>query len=166
MELLIKADYENEHHILKGFDWLSSIKQDDSCWTMPFRTAGKNLDALNSPDPIQPVKSKPFSHLVAGMVLRAFAAHPKYRKSESAEKAGELVISRFFKSDKYPDRRSGNFWERVSFPFWFMDIISALDSLYFLGFNRNNPQIKEALNFLSDKQNENGNFNLKITMEL
>jgi hypothetical protein len=97
------------------------------------------------------------------MVLRAFAAHPKYQKSDDALKTGELLISRFFKNDKYPDRRSKNFWERVGFPFWYTDIISALDSLYFLGFNRNNSQIKGALNFLRDKQNENGNFNLKIT---
>ncbi len=163
MELLIKAGYENDSHILKGFDWLSSIKQDDGGWAIPFRTAGKNLDALNSPDPIQPVKSKPFSHLVTAMVLRAFAAHPKYQKSGSAKKAGKLVISRFFKNDKYPDRRSNNFWERVSYPFWFTDIISALDSLYFLGFNINNSRIKEALDFLKDMQNEDGNFNLKIT---
>ena len=96
------------------------------------------------------------------MVLRAFAAHPKYRKSDEAKKAGEQLISRFFKNDKYTDRQGKNFWERVSFPFWFTDIISSLDSLYFLGFNRNNLQIEGALNFLRNTQNENGTFNLKI----
>jgi hypothetical protein len=81
MELLIKAGYENDHHILKGFEWLLSIRQDDGGWAIPLRTAGKKLDSLNGSELIQPVKSKPFSHLVTGMVLRAFAAHPKYRKS-------------------------------------------------------------------------------------
>ncbi|MGF7117202.1 prenyltransferase/squalene oxidase repeat-containing protein [Methanobacterium oryzae] len=162
MELLIKAGYENDPHILKGFEWLLSIKQDDGGWAIPLRTAGKKLDALNSPELIHPVKSKPFSHLVTGMVLRAFATHPKYRKSESAEKAGELLISRFFKSDKYSDRRSKDFWEKVSYPFWFTDIISSLDSLSFIGLTRDNSQIAEALKWLKNRQTEDGLFNLKI----
>lgn len=164
MELLIKAGYGNDPRILKGFDWLFSIKQDDGGWALPFRTVGKNLDVFKSSELIQPDKSKPFSHLVTAMVLRAFAAHLQYRKSEDAKKAGELLISRFFKNDTYPDRRSKNFWERVSFPFLYTNIVSALDSLYFLGFNTNNPEIKGALKFLRDKQNEKGTFNLKITL--
>ena len=119
-------------------------------------------DAFNNKELIQPDKSKPFSHLVTAMVLRAFAAHSKYRKSDHAKKAGQLLISRFFTNDKYPDRKSKNFWERVSFPFLYTDIISALDPLYFLGFNTQNPKIKGGLEFLKNKQNENGNFNLNI----
>lgn len=163
MELLIKAGYENDPHIIKGFQWLCSIRQEDGGWAIPFRTAGKNLkDALDDPFPISPDKSKPFSHLVTRMVLRAFTAHPEYRKSDVAINAGELLTSRFFKSDKYPDRRGKNYWERVSYPFWFTDIISALDSLLKLGFEANNPHIKNALNFLKDKQNHQGTFDLKI----
>ncbi|MBI5679600.1 MAG: hypothetical protein HZC47_01705 [Methanobacterium sp.] len=164
MELLIKAGYDNDPRILRGFDWLLSIRQDDGGWALPFRTVGLNLgDAFKSSELIQPDKSKPFSHVVTAMVLRAFAAHLKYRKSGEAKKAGELLISRFFKNDKYPDRQNKTFWERVSFPFLYTNIISALDSLYFLGFNTNNQEIRGALEFLSDKQNENGTFNLRIT---
>lgn len=162
MELLIKSGYENDPHILKGFDWLLSVKQDDGGWAIPLRTAGKKLDALNGSELIQPVKSKPFSHLVTGMVLRAYAAHPKYRKTESAKKAGELLISRLFKSDKYSDRRGKDFWEKVSYPFWFTDIISALDSLSFIGFTRGNSQIDEALEWLKNRQTEEGLFDVKI----
>ncbi len=164
MELLIKAGYEKDPRILKGFNWLLSIRQNDGGWAIPFRTAGKNIkEALNSPDPIQPDKSKPFSHLVTAMALRAFAAHPEYRESEEARKAGELVISRFFQNDKYADRKDKSYWERVGFPYWFTDIITALDSLYLLGFNLKNSGINEALDFLREKQNEDGTFNLKIT---
>jgi hypothetical protein len=162
MELLIKAGYENDPHILKGFDWLLSVMQDDGGWAIPLRTAGKKLDALNSAELIQPVKSKPFSHFVTGMVLRAFAAHPKYRKSSEARKAGELLISRFFKGDKYSDRRNKDFWEKVSYPFWFTDIISALDSVSFIGFAKEIPQITEALKWLKNKQTEDGLFDVKI----
>ena len=163
MELLIKAGYDNDSYIIKGFEWLLSIEQNDGGWALPFRTVGKNLkDALNDPVTISPDKSKPFSHLVTAMVLRAFAAHFQYRKSDKAIKAGKLLISRFFKADKYPDRQDKKFWERFSFPFWFTDIVSALDSLYYLGFNVNNPQINESLEFLRDKQNRKGTFDLKL----
>ena len=164
MDLLIKAGYNNDPRILKGFDWLLSIRQNDGGWALPFRTMGFNIgDAFNQKELIQPDKSKPFSHLVTAMVLRAFAAHSKYRKSEHAKKAGQLLIHRFFTVDKYPDRKSKNFWERVSFPFLYTDIISSLDTLYFLGFNTGNSEIRGGLEFLRNKQDENGNFNLKIT---
>ncbi|MGZ7048295.1 MAG: prenyltransferase/squalene oxidase repeat-containing protein [Methanobacterium sp.] len=162
MELLIKAGYENDSHILKGFHWLLSLKQDDGGWAIPFRTAGKKLDVLNGPELIQPDKSKPFSHLVTGMVLRAFAAHPEYQKSEIAKKAGELLTSRIFKNDKYSDRRGKNFWEKVSYPFWFTDIISVLDSLSYIGFSKDNSQIAEALKWLKNRQTENALFNINI----
>ena len=163
MELLIKAGYGDDPRILMGFDWLLSIRQDDGGWALPFRTVGKNIgDAFKSSELIQPDRSKPFSHLVTAMVLRAFAAHGKYRKSAEAKFAGDMLISRFFTSDKYPDRRSKDFWERLSYPFQYTNIVSALDSLYFLGFNRSNPGIGDALEFLCNKQNDDGIFDLKI----
>lgn len=163
MELLIKAGYERSPNIEKGFRWLLYMKQNDGGWAFPIRTQNINLkEAFDRSDTVQPDKNKPFSHLVTGMVLRAFAAHPEYRNSDEAIKAGELLISRLFKADKYPDRRDKKFWERVSFPFWFTDIISALDSLFHLGFKAYNPRIKSALNFLRDKQDPKGTFDLKI----
>lgn len=65
--------------------------------------------------------------------------------------------------DKYADRKSKDFWERVSFPFLYTSIISALYSIYFLGFKKDNPQIEKALGLLREKQNESGDFDLKIT---
>jgi hypothetical protein len=164
MEILIKAGYGDDPRISRGFDQLLSIRQDDGGWALPFRTVGKNLkDAFETPEPIEPDKTRPFSHMATGTVLRAFAAHPKYRKSHEAKRAGELLITRFFKSDKYPDRRSKDYWERVTFPFLYTDIVSALDSLYYLGFNMNNPEIRSALKLLKEKQNQDGTFNIKIT---
>lgn len=118
MEILIKAGYGDDPRILKGFNWLLSIRQNDGGWALPFRTMGLNLkDAYENCEVIQPDRSKPFSYLVTGMVLRAFAAHPQYQKSAEAKKAGALLISHFFMHDKYTDRKSKDFWERVSFPF-------------------------------------------------
>jgi hypothetical protein len=136
---------------------------EDGGWIIPFRTSDMNLkEALLADEPSSPDRTLPFSHLVTGMVLRAFAAHPEYRKSKAAKKAGELLASRFFLADKYPDRKDKKYWERVSYPFWFTDIISALDSLSFLGFTVDNHHIQQGLNFLSKQQNNEGLFDLKV----
>lgn len=163
MELLIKAGYDKDPHIERGLKWLISMKQNDGGWAFPIRTHNINLkEAFKIPEPIQPDKTKPFSHLVTGMILRAFAAHPEYRTSEDGKAAGELFTSRFFEADKYPDRKDKKFWGRVSFPFWFTDIVSALYSLYYLGFTIENPQIVAALEFLRNKQDQSGIFDLKL----
>ncbi|MFW9968725.1 MAG: hypothetical protein ACFFDF_00905 [Candidatus Odinarchaeota archaeon] len=111
---------------------------------------------------LQPNRKKPFSHLITGVVLRSFAVHPKYRNIEAVKKAGELLASRFFEVDKYPDRKSADYWFRVSFPFWWTDIVSALDTLHKLEFSISQPQIKMALNILKERQMENGLWNLKL----
>jgi hypothetical protein len=96
------------------------------------------------------------------MVIRAFAAHPRYRKSQAAHKAGNLLASRFFKPDKYTDRRDRKYWESVSFPFWFTDIVTALDSLSLIGFSWKNPHVQEGLDFLGERQTSDGLFDLKL----
>jgi hypothetical protein len=163
MELLIKTGYENDKRVKKGFKWLLSMQQEDGGWIIPFRTSDIKLkEALTTEKLYLPDRSRPFSHLVTGMVLRAFAAHPGYSESEEAKKAAELLASRFFRADKYPDRKDKKYWERVSYPFWFTDIISAMDTLSFLGFTTENHHIQEALTFLNKQQNSAGLFDLKI----
>ncbi|MFX0106449.1 MAG: hypothetical protein ACFE75_13315 [Candidatus Hodarchaeota archaeon] len=163
MELLIKAGYDQDPRVEKGFKWLLSIRQDDGGWTVPIRTNNaKWSDVMDLEETLQPNKQKPFSHMVTGVVLRAFAAHPNYRNLEDAKKAGELLASRFFKPDKYPDRKAVDYWFRVSFPFWFTDIVSSLDTLSNLGFTTSHPQIKLALNTLRERQLENGLWDLKL----
>ena len=51
---------------------------------------------------------------------------------------------------------------RFSFPFWFTDLISALDSLSQLGFSREEPQIDKALKWFAGNQQKNGLWELKI----
>ena len=117
MELLIKAGYGKDARIDKSFHWLIKKRQEDGGWVIPFRTVNmKYVDAMNLSDALQSDYSKPFSHLTTGMVLRAFAAHPIYRKTPEACKAGKLLMTRFFLRDKYVDRQDKKFWEGVSFP--------------------------------------------------
>jgi prenyltransferase beta subunit len=162
MELLIKAGYDGDPRTEKGFDWLLSIRQNDGGWAIPLRTVNARFSHVMSVNTIKPDVSKPFSHLVTGIVLRAFAASEKYSKSREATQAGNLLASRFFKKDVYPDRNTPEYWERVSFPFWFTDIVSALDSLSLMGFTRDNSHIDNALNWLKSRQKDNGLFELKI----
>jgi len=161
MELLIKAGYEEDPRIERGFSWVLSIRQNDGGWTIPFRTIDAKdsrtlLQAMKNPEPIKPDRSKPFSHCITGVVLRAFAAHQEYRKTKEAKVAGELLKSRFFQPDRYPDRRAASFWTNITYPFWFTDILSSLDSLSLLGFSKDDPQIEKALNWLAIRQEENG----------
>lgn len=166
MELLIKAGYGEDPRIEGGFRWLLFIRQDDGGWAIPLRTVDKEsgtiFEALKKLKLIKPDRSKPFSHCITGVVLRAFAAHEKYRKTEEAKRAGELLKSRFFQPDTYPDRKAPSFWTRFSFPFWFTDLLSALDSLSLLEFSEDDPQIKEALEWLTSRQQENGKWNLPL----
>jgi hypothetical protein len=163
MELLVKAGYERDTRIKKGFRWLLSVRQDDGGWAIPLRTVGKNFDrqTLRSPT-ISPDKSRPFSHLVTGVVLRAFAAHSEHCKSAAARIAGELLASRFFARDRYPDRQNPSYWTAFTFPFWFTDLLSSLDSLSLLGFSTEHPQISRALQWFVVDQQQDGSWQLRL----
>ncbi len=163
MELLIKAGYESDPRIEEGFRWLLALRQSDGGWALPLRTVGKKFDEKTlKADPIQPHRAKPSSHLITGMVLRAFAAHREYRRSGEAHTAGKLLLSRFFAADTYPDRRAPSFWTTFSYPFWFTDLLSALDSLSLLGFTINDAMIKQALDWFIARQGANGLWRLSL----
>jgi hypothetical protein len=161
LELLIKAGY-TDLRIEKAFKWLNSMRQNDGGWALPLRTHNRKLDiiAMNA-QTLQPDRTKPFSHLITGVVLRAYAAHPTYRQSVEAKLAGKLLLSHFFKKDNYPDRSSPDYWLRFTFPFWFTDLISATDSLSKLGFKKEEPGIAEAIQWFVTHQQSSGLWKLK-----
>ena len=162
MELLIKAGYGDDPRVSRGFRWLLSMRQDDGGWAFPMRTLGKRLtpEVFRS-QPIEPDRSKPFSHLATGNVLRAFAAHPKYRRSPEAKAAADLLASSFFKPDNYPDRQAPSFWTSFSFPFWFTDLISALDSVTLIAPGKN-VHVSEGIDWLVSRQRNSGLWNLRL----
>jgi hypothetical protein len=163
MELLIKAGYGTDSRIEEGFQWLLSIRQNDGGWAIPLRTAAIKFNTgILKAATLKPNKAKPFSHLATGVVLRAFAAHEKYRYSEAARTAGELLASRFFKKDAYPDRQSVDFWLKFSYPFWFTDLLSSLDSLSLMGFTVDNQQITKALEWFTTRPQEDGVWKLTL----
>lgn len=163
LELLIKSGYVNDKRIDKGLKWLLSVRQSDGGWAVPIRTHNaKYKDVVDSEEILQPNKPKPFSYMITGVVLRAFAAHPAFKKNQEIHLAAKLLLTKYFENDNYPDRRDKSYWTKFTFPFWFTDLLSSLDSLYHLGFTRKQPQIDKALDWFRSQQESNGNWNLKL----
>jgi len=162
LELLIKAGCADDQRIEKALQWLSSTRQNDGGWALPLRTQNKKLDiiALNA-QTLEPERSRPFSHLITGVVLRAYAVHPTYHHSVEAKLAGKLLLSHLFKKDNYPDRSSPDYWLRFTYPFWFTDLISATDSLSKLGFKKEEPEIAAAIQWYIAHQHNSGLWKLK-----
>ena len=159
MAHLIKAGYEDDHRIERGFRWLLSMRQDDGGWTVPLLTHSLDRETQHRltsqhADPLEPVRSKPFSHNWTDMVLRAFVAHPRYRESEEARAAGTLLKSRFFKPDAYSSYKAASYW--VRFAFWWPNLITSLDSLSRMGFSRDDPDMKTALDWFIEHQEPDG----------
>ena len=166
LELLIKAGYADDPRIGKALAWLLAVRQHDGGWAIPARTVGMRfpefVDVELHPQPRGPDPSKPSSHLVTGMVLRAFAAHSGWLREAEVLKAGGLLADRLYKRDAYGDRGDVSYWDRVSFPFWFTDIVSSLDTLSRLGFDPDTPTISAALARLQELQRADGTFAFKL----
>jgi hypothetical protein len=166
LEVLIKAGYVDDPRIANALAWLLAMRQSDGGWAIPVRTVGvpfpEFVDVKRHPQPVAPDRSKPSSHLVTGMVLRAFAAHPAWLDTIEVRKAAELLATRLYKRDTYTDRGDVRYWERVSFPFWFTDIVSSLDTLSLLGFGPEIPTISAARARLRELQRADGTFALKL----
>ena len=165
--LLIQAGYADDPRIEKALAWLLSMRQGDGGWVIgspgmlgiPLLTRAR-LNYLTS-DPGAPVmnafdKSKPSSHSGTGMVIRAFAAHPGYRNSPDALKAGMLLKERFFREDNYSSYKSDDHWVRFRFPFWWNNLLAALDSLSLMGMSPEDPDIKRALEWFVANQQADG----------
>jgi len=163
LELLIKAGWHDEEPIQRGLKWLLLMRQDDGGWAVPLRTHQGLLYTILVDQPaLEPLRSRPSSHLATGCVLRAFAAHPAYHGNPDVQAAGRWLASRLFKRDFYPDRQAPEYWTSFSFPFWFTDLLSALDSLSCLGFAADDPDIQPGLDWFTATQQPAGTWQLKM----
>jgi hypothetical protein len=150
--------------VRRAFAWLLGVRQDDGGWAIPMLTRRGRWDqpSLSLPA-LAPDRSKPSSHMVTGVVLRAFAAHPRYRRSAAARQAARLLAGRLFARDKYPGRDAVSFWTGFGFPFWFTDLLSALDSLTLIGVGPAHPKVAEALDWFVRAQRPDGTWRLHAT---
>jgi hypothetical protein len=166
MEVLILAGYQGHPSIGHAFRWLLASRQADGGWAIAARTRDRMLvrdwESVMSAPSIRADTSRPFSHLVTGMVLRAFAAHPRHRLSAPARCAAALLKSRFFQPDKYPDRKAAAYWTKFTFPFQFTDLLTSLDSLGKLGFPASDSDVASVLVWFREHQNRDGSFSLDM----
>jgi len=159
-ELLIRAGFARSPQVAATMRWLRTVRQDDGGWAIPARTRGMPLASmLSTADTVEPDRARPSAHLITGIVLRAFAAHPAYRLSAVTHRAGTLLKSRFFTRDRYPDHVGASYWTVFSYPYWWTDLLSALDCLTVAGFDATDPDIAQALAWFIDHQQPNGLWN-------
>jgi hypothetical protein len=158
LELLIKAGYADDQSVHKGLTWLLSMRQADGGWIIPAQTvpAKQKTPRFWRGPALPPDRGKPSSHLAIGMVLRAFAAHPDYRRRPEVITAGERLKERFFQADKYNDRKVPSYWLKFQFPFWWPSLVTALDSLSWLGFDRQDSDIARGLDWFIANQSSDG----------
>jgi len=167
LSLLIQAGYAEDPRVERGMQWLLQVRQEDGGWVIgspgllgiPHLSWKELCDLTGNParetmrafDP-----GLPFSAAGTGMVLRAFAAHPAYRTSPEALRAAQLLKSKIFKEDNGSSYRHPDNWIRFQFPFWWNNLISALDSLSRIGLAKEDPDIERALQWLIDHQQSDG----------
>lgn len=159
--LVIDAGYTQDERVERSFRWLLEIRQDDGGWTIPLLThrldrATQYRLTSQQAEPLEPIRSLPFSHNWTGMVLRAFAAHPHYRSSAEAQHAGRLLKSRFFQPDAYTSYQSAAYWVRFEHPFWWNSLLAAMDTLARLGFSAADADIGRGLKWFQEHQAPDG----------
>jgi hypothetical protein len=158
LELLIKAGYENDPRAIAGLDWLLAMRQEDGGWIVPAQAVRpkERTPQFWIGEPIPPDRAKPHAHLATGMVLRAFAAHPVYRQKHEIIAAGKVLKERILQPDKYNDRRAITYWLKFQFPFWWANLLTVLDSLSRLGFEKEDVDIARGLNWFITHQENDG----------
>ena len=157
-EFLIKAGYDGMR-IEKSLNWLLRMRQDDGGWAIPLRTKNRELAALNEIETIEPDKTKPFSHLITGIVLRPFSLMTPFRSK--VKDAGMLLADRVFTRDKYSDRMGVEYWTKFTFPYHWTDILSTIDTLTLLGIN-NHPKVNEIMHWFEKHKRDNGIYEVSV----
>jgi hypothetical protein len=168
--VLIEAGYADDPRIDRALDWLLAMRQDDGGWSIPlithrFDRATQYHLTTERVDPVEPDRTRPFSHNWTGMALRAFAAHPRERASQAAADAARLLKGRFFQPDCFTSYQAAGYWLRFEYPFWWNNLVAALDSLSLIGLTREDPDVGRALAWLVDHQQEDGLWRLNYAKD-
>jgi len=142
LSALCRSGFDDDPRVEKGFAFLLANRQNDGGWAW----RGVRTDS----------PARPSSHLITGMVLRAFATSKKRKTSREARRAAELLATRFLQPDRYPDRKDPKFWEDISEPRTFIDVADALDSVTSVGLGKENSGVRTAEAYLRGRQAEDG----------
>ena len=142
LSALCRAGFETDPRVEKGFRFLLSLRQDDGGWAW----RGVRTDS----------PARPSSHLITGMVLRAFASSKDRRGSREARRAAELLATRFLQPDRYEDRRAPSYWEVLTEPRFYTDVLDALDTITGIGLGKENSGVRTAEAYLRSRQAKDG----------
>lgn len=142
LSALCRAGFETDARVEKGFRFLLSLRQDDGGWAW----RGVRTDSA----------ARPSSHLVTGMVLRAFASAKERRGSREARRAAELLATRFLQPDRYEDRKAPAYWEALTEPRFYTDVLDALDTITSIGLGKENSGVRTAEAYLRSRQAKDG----------
>ena len=138
------------------------MRQDDGGWAIPARTLGLPLKAMlvHAARPSSPTAAArrptwspgsscaPWPHTPATGTL---AGHPPGRQSCSSPASSAATPT--------PDRAAPSYWLVFSYPYWWTDLLSALDSLAQIGFRASDPDIARGVAWFIDNQEANGLWN-------
>jgi hypothetical protein len=158
LELLIKAGFGDDPRVIRGLDWLLTMRQEDGGWIVPTQVvpAKDRTPEYWQSDPLPPDRAKPHAHLATGMVLRGFAVHPEYNRRPEIVKASSVLKSRILRADKYNDRKPKSYWVKFQYPFWWSSLVSCLDSSARIGFQGQDPDIFRGLDWFVQHQEADG----------
>lgn len=158
LELLVRAGYGDDLLVERGTRWLLSMRQDDGGWLIPLQAvpAREKTREVWSAPPVSPDRTRPSSHLATGMALRAFAAQPQTHGLPEVRQAASLLKSCFFRADRYNDRKAPAYWVKFQYPFWWSNLLTALDTLSLLGFPADDPDVQKGLAWYCDNQRPDG----------
>ncbi len=158
LALLIEAGYVQDLRTQAGLEWLLEMRQDDGGWIIPAQAvpSAKKTPSFWRNGPLPPDRARPNSHLATGMALRALAVHPRFRKRKEARLAAARLMERFFQTDKYNDRRASGYWTKFGFPYWWTDLLMALDSVTLIGFGLEDPHVADGVRWFIEHQEEDG----------
>jgi hypothetical protein len=90
------------------------------------------------------------------MVLRAFASSAQRRASREARRAAELLATRFLQPDRYEDRKAPAFWEVLTEPRFYTDVLDGLDTITAIGLGKENSGVRTAEAYLRSRQSTDG----------
>ncbi len=142
LSALCRVGFESDPRVDKGFKFLVERRQDDGGWAW----RGVRTESA----------ARPSSHLITGMVLRALASSTARRTSREARRAAELLATRFLQPDRYPDRKAPAYWEILTEPRFYTDMMEALDTATAIGLGKENSGVRTAEAYLRSRQSPDG----------
>jgi hypothetical protein len=160
-ELLVRSGYGDDPHIERAIEWLIAHRQGDGGWVYPplaaaINWAGEVYISGHHAEAIPFDAAKQSSHNITGMALRGLVCHPRYTRTPEARRAGEYLTNRFFQKDSYTSYEARDYWVRFLYPWWWNNLIMALDSLHLIGFTADHPKVREGLEWLAEHQSPDG----------